>query len=132
MNRLLELLVSPLRLGYHYLVWRPVWRLYRLGPSWNNWLGFWRNATDASVCEQLTGVPVSFWLVNAHACCDRIEQEFSINMVVVETLLYFYALLLLYRNLPFLCAVSHGAVRRLRRLLPPQRPSAAAATLGET
>jgi hypothetical protein len=85
----------PFKVLYEYTIWRPLLRLYRLGPSWSNW-GFWRNATDAAVCEQLTGVANEFWRAHSDQCVARIEQEFSINMVVIETLLYLFVLYKVY------------------------------------
>lgn len=106
---------TPFRTLYRIAVWQPLFRLYRLGPSPHHSLGCWRNASDASVCEILTGVPVAFWNAHSSQCSERIEHEFAINMVVVETFLYFYALALVYRHVPTLLNGAIDFFRRHRR-----------------
>ncbi len=96
LRNLAAFVFSPVTYAYQHLIWWPFVRLYRLGPSWQRF-GFWRNASDASICEQLTGVPIDFWNSHRDDCALRIEQEFSINMVLIETLIYFYVLWSAYR-----------------------------------
>jgi len=109
-SRVARAAVAPFSTLYRFAVWQPLFRLYRLGPSPNHVFGFWRNATDASVCEQLTGVAITFWHAHPAQCAERIEHEFAINMVVIETFIYFYALALAYRHAPALLSRAWAAI----------------------
>lgn len=77
------------------LVYSPLYRLYRLGPST---IGFWHGIDDADVCARITRSETLLWTNNSQ-CMVVIEKDFNAWCVLAETLAHVYVLTVAYNVL---------------------------------
>ena len=91
------------------LVDRPLYRLYRHGPTR---LGCWAGADDDDVCAALSQAPASVWQRETLECQDMIQRDFTSRLVVVQVGVHAWCL---HGTLSLLCAAA-------RRACCPPRP----------
>lgn len=98
---------------YDWLVWRPLRRLYLLGPTL---LGFWGGQAEEDICAQVSRVPSTFWTGHYDECRALVDKRLQPFVVSIEMALY---VVLLYRLLSAMLthwSVVRPIVRELRRI----------------
>jgi hypothetical protein len=76
---------------YLYVVAIPLFWLFRNGPRFGNYIGFWNGASDEELCSSLSNVndPV-FWEKNTAKCQDIIFQNFGAFLSMVSFFVYIF------------------------------------------
>lgn len=87
---------SGLAALHYYLLYLPLYHLYRFGPSLWGW-GFWEGREDMDICAELTSTSSGLWLRESIPCQDLIARKFQAVMVFSQVILYFTVVFLLLR-----------------------------------
>jgi hypothetical protein len=82
---------STARDVYDALIVEPLRRLYLGGPRLWGW-GFWGGIALPDICAAVSTAPATFWWHHQDACAALVLREFSVLLVALETVVYFYIL----------------------------------------
>ncbi len=99
--------------AYAYVIVDPLRRLYLHGPRLHGY-GFWKGAAPHDICAALTNYESAFWKNNEKECMQVIERDFNSLVVLVETIMYFSALILTIKLLYILVVQLYPANTQTR------------------
>lgn len=78
------------------LLWAPLRTLYLMGPAVGGY-GFWGGAQPADICNYLTGVSASKWMMDPVECDAIIDRRVSSFAVALLAAAYVWLLYALYQ-----------------------------------
>lgn len=74
---------------YNAFFLQPLAKLYLLGPSINNNIGFWQGKSLIDICAEITQTSSVFWQNHPSQCFTIVENRFFGFVSVIECLIVF-------------------------------------------